>query len=135
MRAITPAELDRMAEVQASAMMDACELLRRSEGAPDAYGLPSVTYTVIATSACGLEHSQIKAGASSESGGTERLGTQVPTEMRLLRLPKDAEVAHVDRIRLTKRLGFSITPVVYEIVGTPQLGPSGLLATVQKVTE
>jgi hypothetical protein len=134
-RGLSPNELNRMSDVQTSAMMDQCELLRRADGAADAYGLPAVTYAVIATSVCGLEHSQIKVNTSSEGGGTERLGTQVPTELRLLRLPKDAEVAHVDRIRLTKRLGFSITPVLYEIVGTPQLGPSGLLATVQKVTE
>lgn len=129
------AELDRMQVVQAGTLMDQCELLRRADGVADAYGIPTPSYTVVATVACGLEHSSIKVDTSNEAGGSERLGTQAPTEDRLLRLPRDTEVSNVDRVRITRRFGEKAAPVIYEIVGTPQLGPSGLLVRVQRVTE
>lgn len=135
MRAMTPAELSRMAGVQTSAMPDECEVLRRTTGAADAYGMPAVTYSVVATAPCGLEHSQIRADASNEAGGRERLGTQVATEVKLLRMPSGTDVRSTDRVRITKRFGQPVTPLTYEVVGVPQAGPSGLLARIQKVTE
>jgi hypothetical protein len=138
MRPLSPVELARMTAVQTAAMPDECELLQMITGAPDAYGVPTISYTLLATTRCGMEHSQVKESASSEAGGQTRhgtQGTQVPAEMRQLRLPLGTPVTNVDRIRLTKRFGAAITPVLYEVIGNPQQGPSGLLVHVQNVKE
>lgn len=128
---LSKADLAAMQCTQVAAMVDVCELLQRTDGTPDAYGMPTPAYTVVDTVACGLSHSQ----TNSEAGGSERRGTQVPIEIRRLRLPADTQVSNIDRVRLAKRFGFSIEPVLYEIVGDPQRGPSGLLVQVRKVTE
>jgi hypothetical protein len=124
-----------MTSAQTAAMPDECELLQRTAGPPDAYGVPTISYGVVATTVCGLEHSQIKQSASGEAGGETRLDTQVSTELHQLRLPLGTAVTNVDRIRLTKRFGVAIAPVLYEVIGNPQRGPSGLLARIQNVKE
>lgn len=135
MRAFSAGEISRMQGVQEAALMDQCELLQRADGTADAYGIPTPGYTVVATVACGLEHSAIKVDTSNEAGGSERLGTQAPTEERFLRLPRDLQVSNADRVRITRRFGAKVTPVTYELIGMPQMGPSGLLVRIQRVTE
>jgi hypothetical protein len=124
-------DMQQMQAAQEASMPDECQLLRRTDGAVDAYGVPAPAYAVAATVKCGLSHSQV----NSEAGGRERRGTQVPIEIRRLRLPADTSVSNIDRVSITRRFGASITPVLYEIVGDPQRGPSGLLVQIQKVTE
>ena len=124
-------DLDGMAATQAAGMLDECELLQRADGAADAYGIPQPTYTVVERTPCGLSHSQVGA----EVSGSGRRDTQVPIDLRRLRLPVTAQIDHVDRIRMTRRFGFAITPVLYEVVGDPQRGPSGLLLQVRMVTD
>lgn len=128
---LSAGDLTRMQTVQEAAMLDRCELMQRSEGAIDAYGLPAPAYTVTDYLTCGLSHSQ----TNREAGGRERRGTQVPVEIRRLRLPAETVLSNVDRVRVTHRFGAPITPVLYEIVGDPQRGPSGLVVELQKVTE
>jgi hypothetical protein len=136
MRPLSPAELARMRALQTAAMQDECELLQQINGEPDAYGVPTISYRVVATTACGLSHSQTGSKAGfDEAGGRGRLDTQVATEDLELRLPKGTVIRNIDRVRITKRFGQPVTPATYEIIGTPQTGPSGLLARVQNVKE
>lgn len=135
-RVFEPAELERMRDVQAGAMMDECEILRRSVVSTDAYGMPVELWTVLTATRCAISHSNTAQGVMAEALGSASQGTQVAIEMRLIRLPRHTDIQTTDHVRLTHRFGDVLAePVDYEIVGEPQAGPSGLICRLQKVTK
>jgi head-tail adaptor len=104
---------------QEAAMQDECVLLERTSASSDAYGMPVKGYTDGDTVECGLDDAPKK----------EQMGSaEVPAADAILRLPlaAEADIANVDRVRITKRFGAAITPVVYEFLSRPRRGPSGL---------
>ncbi len=119
-----------MTATQYAAMMDQCVILRYTESGQDARGYPVVTFVAGETVCCGLEHSKTDQEAMLDAAK----GTQVAMFDGSLRLPKDTVINTRDRVRIIKRFGAAVDPVSYEIVGTPRLGPSGLLARVKRVT-
>ena len=121
------AELAAMQATQESAMMDTCVVLEYSAGTADEYGYPDPAWNAGLSYACGLD-----------GGGRRELldEAQVVEYDAVLRLPIDAEVEQVDRIRITHRFGVELdTSVDYEIVAEPRRGPSGLLVTIRKVVD
>jgi hypothetical protein len=128
---VNAAMLAAMQRDAVSSMNDTCEFLAHGTGAVDAYGKPVSAYTVIGTSACGVEH----ANAIGEGGRpSEALGkTEVPRMTRQLRLPLTADVNHLARVRVTHRYGVAlVTPELYEVVGLPQRGPSGFVTEIRR---
>lgn len=119
-------ELAAMQVAQDAHMMDACTIDAYSAGAADAYGNPSDGWTSGSEIACGFKQAKPR-----EIMGT----TRVPEWDAQLRLPIDTAVDPRDRITLTKRHGVAVTPVTYEILGSPRRGPSGLVVDLVKITD
>ena len=124
--AFSGGELDDMRDVQQAHMMDTC-LIAEPGITTDSYNneVESFNWTTAAQSSCGFD----------ENPKPEVLN-QVPTSEAIVRLPHDTEVSTRARVRITKRFGETQTdPLTYEVVGTPELGPSGMRAWLKKVTD
>ncbi len=116
MRAFGSDELERMQATQHAAMRDRC-VLEIAANAPHAYGY-GLAYSAGAALACGLHMSPSR--EVMESG-------QVAMPDARLRLPLGTNVTGVDRVRVTHRYGALLsTPLVYDVIGLPERGPSGL---------
>lgn len=120
-------QLARMTATQTGHMMDSCQIMAYSTNL-DAYNVPDPTYTAGAEIVCGY-------GFDKESGPEVQDTSEVPLHETAFRLPKETAVTSLDRVRLTKRFGVAVGPFDYEIVGTPELGPSGLVVKVKLVTD
>lgn len=127
MRAFTPGELTRMRATQDGAMMDTCLILAYSEGAQDEYGKTRPTYTAGAATRCGFD------GAKHDEAMDE---AEVEVADGQLRLPLGTAVGHKDRIKITNRYGEALaTPPIYDTIGEPAKGPSGLVLNLKLVTD
>lgn len=122
----TDLELAEMQAHQEAHMMDMCTIDAWSAGA-NAYNLPSPTWTSGAEVACGYEVIQ--------PDEQMRTMTDAPAFDARLRLAAFTVVDAKDRITITKRHGVAITPLVHEVVGDAERGPSGLVLRLRKVTD
>ena len=122
----TTTDLSRMQTAQQAAMQDTCQIAPRVT-TTNALGEPVYTWpTYGAAIDCGL----------SMKGGRERTrpdGTILITD-GLLRLPIATTVNVTDRIKITYRFGVAITELVFDVVGTPMRGPSGLQVELKAVS-
>jgi hypothetical protein len=129
MRDFTTGELEAMQSTQQVAMQDQAQLLERSSASDDDYGLPVETFTAGTLYDCGLDPSAMDEGMDE---------TEVVMMDAKLRLPLSAQddLDNVDRIKITKRFGVTLTAQpVYEIVGDPERGPSGLVLNLKLLTD
>lgn len=117
-------DLERMQAVQESRMLDTCVLMRYSEE-KDSINHPVPTWTDGDTTICGVDQT-----GGSEDRGSNR--TVVKWDARV-RLPLNTEIDLRDRIRIILRFGRACEPIVYEISGPPEAGPSGLVVSCMKV--
>lgn len=115
-RDFTSGELDRLQDVQGSAMQDTCVVSVFSSSQDD-WGNPAVVYTDGSAIACGVEH--VKPDEQQASG-------DVPVIDAVIRLPIATSLDPADLIRVTYRYGVDTTDEMYEIVGPVRRGPSGL---------
>ncbi len=124
MRSFTPVELARMQGTQDAAMMDAC-VLEAYGASTSNYGYGH-SYSDVSTSVCGLKPAPSR--EVMESG-------QVALPDARLRLPIHTGVAGVDRVRVTHRHGVALAvPLVYDVIGLPERGPSGLQLNLRLAT-
>lgn len=106
-------------------MLDTCQILEPAE-TPDVLGLPQRTYSVAATSACGLDQTASRE-VTGETGLTVTDGA--------LRLPLSVAVSNRARIRVTHRYGEALpTPLEYEVLGEPMRGPSAQVLDLRTAT-
>ncbi len=120
-------ELADMRVTQDGAMQDTCLIAEPGTSSTNAYKLPTNTWdwAHATQSECGFD-----ASPSAE------VLNQVPTSEVTLRLPVTRTISNRARVRVTKRFGETqASPVTYEVVGMPRLGPSGLLVWLKKVTD
>jgi len=124
MNPISRDELDRMQTTQEAAMLDTCILMRYSE-TMDSMNHPVPTWTDGPVLPCGLDM----------TGGREQRGSQrnLVTWDARLRLPINTDLNLKDRVRIILRFGQPCVPIVYELDGPPEQGPSGLVAPLKKV--
>lgn len=113
-----------MARTQEAAMMDSCLIFAHSSGTTNVYGKKVDTYAAGVPSICGY---------NATASGEVLQGTEVLTIDAEIRLPVDTVIDDRDRIQLTKRFGRTITPILFDVVGLPELGPSGIVAKVRRV--
>lgn len=106
-------------------MQDTC-IIQAYSATPDTYGDPVPTYTDGAAIACGFDPT-----GGRESWRPDMTALHVDATVRL---PIATTLDTRDRIKITKRFGVAITAIVFEIVGLPQRGPSGLVVELVKVT-
>lgn len=129
MRAFSSGELSRLQATQETAMQDECQILDRTAPTTDDYGLPEETFTPGSALACGF-----RPVVKEESMGESQVA-MIDAELRLP-LSAEGDIASVDRIKITKRFRVTINPQpVYEVVGLPERGPSGLVLNLKLVTD
>ncbi len=124
MRSFSSSELGSMARTQEGAMMDQCLIYAHSNGALNAYGKKTDVYAAGVASICGFD---------ATGSGEILQGTEVLTIDAAIRLPVATVIDDRDRIQLTKRFGKSVTPIMFDVVGLPEMGPSGIVAKVRRV--
>lgn len=107
-------------------MMDTCVIYTHSDGATDAYGSPSVTYSAGSAVACGYKPSSTR--EVQQGNETVIIDAQ-------LRLAIGTAIGSRDRVQLTKRYGDSITPILFDVTGQPAQGPSGIVVNLRRVTD
>ncbi|NNJ10585.1 hypothetical protein EKD04_009615 [Chloroflexales bacterium ZM16-3] len=102
-----PAEMQRFLVDATDTMRDRCIVLRSTEGAQDAHGMPMMSY---------VAGSPVPCGFSIRSRREVMGGAQVVVEVTAIRLPLSEPVTTLDRIRLIARTGRDfVSPIVYEI--------------------
>lgn len=125
----TAAELAALRDTQAAFMFDACQVgtVTDTQDAigDEVAGVPSYGTEV----ACGIE--MLSGGSRTEwrSGAL----TIVSADARL-RLPHGTAVTVTSVVKVTKRQGVAITPIVYEVTGEPAIGATGIVCYLRKVT-
>ena len=112
-----------MRQVQDSAMMDQCQIMRYSETF-DAAHFPVPAWTAEPAIACGLEMANGKRQRKAEL-------TAIAWDARI-RLPIGTTLDVRDRIKLIKKYGETVTAITYELMSPASQGPSGLVAQLRK---
>ena len=123
----TIAELAALETDQEAHMMDTCTI-GVYHAVPDGYGIPTPTYQASDSSViCGLNEN-VRQEVQSRG--------EVVMVDAVLRLPVGTAVDSRDRITITHRFGSELTvKPVYNIIGNPRRGASGLLLNLALVTE
>jgi hypothetical protein len=113
---------------QALSRWDTCRRLVYTAGATNAYGMPEPpTYVRGDAITCGLD---------MNSTNEVMIGTQVIIADASLRLLVTTTLDNRDRIEITQRFGEVVAaPLVYEIIGEPERGPSGLVVNLRLATD
>jgi len=122
----TADELAALETDQEAHMMDTCTI-GSYHAVPDGYGIPTPTYRAGSPTICGL----------NENVRQEVQGRgEVVMVDAVLRLPVGTVIDSRDRITITHRFGsqLAVQPV-YNIIGAPRRGASGLLLNLALVTE
>jgi hypothetical protein len=122
----TSADLTHMRGAQTDHMLDACYIQALTQTS-NTYGEVINAWTDSGSElACGLD---MRPG--SEERGPEKTIVQYDATLRLAitNLPEETQ-----RIRITKRFGESITPLIYDIAAPVQRGPSGIRILLNKVS-
>jgi hypothetical protein len=120
-------EMRWMQRIQEGAMQDTCIVMDYSQGDLDDYGnVSNPEYTDSEPTRCGLD----------PQSQTEVMdGTQVIVSDAALRLPLNTAIDNLDRVRITHRFGSALaTPIIYEVIGQPAQGPSGIVVQLRSVT-
>lgn len=119
-------ELDDFELVQEAHMMDTC-LIAEPSTTQDDYNNDVETFDWVNAeqSACGFN-----------ANPSKEVLNQVPASEAVIRLPALTVISNQARVRITKRFGATqSSPVDYEVIGMPRLGPSGYLIWLKKVTD
>jgi len=124
-------DLVMMRADQAQSLWDTCRVLAYTPGTTDEYGMPEpASYVRGDAISCGLDMT----GRRMQSEGMG--STQVSLADAVLRLALDTTLDNRDRIEITDRFGEALgTPLVYEVVGEPERGPSGLVVLLKLATD
>lgn len=126
-------ELEALRDTQTGAMLDACQIFDQVEGASDAWGRPEVTY---AARESGGEPIEFACGYNPHASREALTPTDVPRADAALRLPIGTTIDATARVKITTRDGEALaTPPIYEIVGRPERGRSGLVLALRLVTD
>ena len=125
-------ELEALRTCQDAFMDDACQigtLAPTQDAIGDLVDTDGASYAT--EQACGLE--MLVGAPSSRSEYRTIDGTVAYAEARL-RIAHDAAVPITSLVKITKRHGTAITPIVYEVVGQPAVGASGTVCLLRQVT-
>lgn len=118
--------LARLREVQEDHMQDTCRVLAYSSSV-DEYGVPTPSYSAGPAVICGL---RLYSPREIQARG------EVPVISGVLRMPVDTAIDTRDHIRVTHRFGEELgAPMLFEIEGPVERGPSGLQVYLRVVDE
>lgn len=118
-------ELVALRAAQVAAMADSCQIGTVATAQDSIGDLVAAAPAFGAEIACGLQM----------LGGDEGRGPLTVVSARArLRLPHGTAVSATSVVRITKRQGTAITALEYEVVGEPQIGASGVVCELKKVS-
>jgi hypothetical protein len=128
----TASELAALRECQESFMDDACQIGTLS-ASQDSIGdlVDADCPAYAAEQACGL---QMLSGSTSSRAEFRTADGTVAFADAKLRIAHDAAVSITSVVKITKRHGTAITPIVYEVLGVPAIGASGTVCFLRQVT-
>ncbi len=123
-------DLAEMRAAQADHFNDRCLRLTWVADGTDELNLPIEDWTAAEVLSCGF---------SSSRQREVMVGTEVVLSNGQLRLPIGTPVDHRDRFRITHRHGSAVAELdavnVYEVLGAPNLGPSGVVLDLRLATD
>lgn len=120
------AELSTMQATQSDHMNDTCVILAYGS-TTDENNMPKPTYTAGSAMACGFR-------ARTPREVLDR--AEVAMSDGDVRLPVGTTLDRRSRIKITHRFGSALSPAqVYEIIGEPLRGPSGLVVLLKRATD
>lgn len=125
----TADELDALRDCQEAFMDDTCQIGTVSRTASTTGELIEAAPTYGSATVCGFE---AKGGQERNEFRTEQ-GTVVYADAKL-RLPHGTTVGPRYLVKLTKRHGTAITPVIYEVMGKPLEGTTGVVCYLRQVS-
>ena len=128
---ITASELDALRACQSAFMGDACQVGTYTPTQDSIGALLDGTASYAAETACGLE--MLASGNAQRDEFRTGDGTIVNADA-VLRLPHGTSIDEENVVKITKRHGTAITAVVYEVLGRPTVGPSGVVCALRKVS-
>ena len=127
MNPLSTSELELMETHQLASLFDECVRLAYVPGEKDPYGKPIPAWTEAETLPCGW---------SATTRRKVMAGAQVVVTDGQLRLPAGTTISAQDRWRVTHRYGQAlVSPPVYDSLGEPARGPSGILLDLRLVTD
>lgn len=127
MRPIVSGELAQLQAAAEASMMCTCQRGVYTEGSEDDYGSPQITWVFGASSVCGFDAKRSREVLSE--------GEVVVTDGEL-RMPIATTIDSRDHFKITHRYGAELaTQPVYEVIGLPMRGPSGLVLNLKLWTE
>ena len=129
MSTFSPIELARMQATQESAMQDECIFFDYTEGTLDGFGRPTNPFSEGLTTKCGFK--PVTKGEAMGEG-------EVVMKDAILRLPiaLAGVLAQTMKIQITKRFGETLAnPIMFNVLGDPEQGPSGLVLKLEKITD
>lgn len=129
MTVFTAAELTSMRACQTAFMGDSCQIgtVSRSQSATGELIDAAASYG--SELACGLEMT----GGLQRNEFRTQDGTVVFADAKM-RLPHGTALGVRDLVKVTKRQGTAITPMVYEVMGEPLIGSTGVVCYLRRVT-
>lgn len=123
--AITTCELTGIAAGITATYLDTCQIGTRTNTASGPYQNLSWSYATAIP--CGFQ-----ALSSAESGD----GSQFGTNKARVRLPRGTVITADDRVRLTKKLGTTLsTAITFAVVGEPNQGAFEVSCDLQRVAD
>ncbi len=123
---LSQTDIAAMILIQRQSLHDTATLKKFKQGSPDDYGYISTGFDDTVGVACGFK---------SKSVNDTMGNTEISTLTAELRLPIDIEITGLDQILLTHRYGTEITPVLFNVSGTPIIGVTGIIVQLIKVTK
>jgi hypothetical protein len=125
MNPITADEFAEMEDTAESTFFDECYILRRSTTTDD-FGEEQETWIA--------DDDPVECGFEPTGAPTQIYEALEVTDIDArLRLPIGTDVDRHDHIRMTERLGQSITAEEYDVVSAPRRGPSALVLDLKRV--
>jgi hypothetical protein len=125
----TTAELTALRDCQESFMDDACQIGTVSTTV-SAIGADVESVAYATEQACGLQ--MLAGGERAEYRNGEMTIVKADAKVRLAH---DTTLAVTSKVKITKRHGETLAaPIVYDVMGEPAVGASGMVAYLRKVT-
>lgn len=125
------AERGELRGAQAAHMPDTC-IVQTHSVTQDAHGQEVIDYADGLPIACGFGYAPL--GVAPEVERADGTTVTVDAQVRLT-LADGQGIGTKDRVKLTKRFGTALAPAqVYEVVGPPRVGPSGVVLQLRQVT-
>jgi len=130
MSLFTASELAALRACQTAFMDDACQVGTYTPTQDTIGAMIDGAAAYAAEIACGLE---MTSGNAERDEYRTADGTIVNADAKL-RLPHGTTIAETNVVKITKRQGTAIAAVVYEILGKPAVGPSGIVCYLRQVS-